>query len=205
MSSFGSVTHWIGQLKGGDSEAAQKLWDRYFQKLVRFARRKLQHSRRRAADEEDVALSAFQSFCRRASQGRFPGLDDRNNLWRLLVVITARRAWDLMESERCQKRGGGKVSGESVLMQKAGATNSDKGMGDVVGDEPTPEFAAQVAEEFQRLLDQLESAELRAVAIWKMEGFTNGEIAAKLGCVEGTVERRLRVIRTIWKKTGSQP
>jgi DNA-directed RNA polymerase specialized sigma24 family protein len=110
-----------------------------------------------------------------------------------------------MESERCQKRGGGKVSGESVLMQRAGATNSDKGMGEVVGDEPTPEFAAQVAEEFQRLLDQLESAELRAVAIWKMEGFTNGEIAAKLGCVEGTVERRLRVIRTIWKKTGSQP
>ena len=205
MSSFGSVTHWIGQLKSGDSVAVQKLWDRYFQKLVRLARRKLQHSPRRAADEEDVALSAFQSFCRRASQGRYPRLDDRDNLWRLLVVITARRAWDLMESERCQKRGGGKVSGESALRRGAGAADSEKGLADVVGEEPTPEFAAQIAEEFQRLLDQLESAELRAVAIWKMEGFTNGEIAAKLGCVEGTVERRLRVIRTIWKKSGSQP
>jgi DNA-directed RNA polymerase specialized sigma24 family protein len=205
MAAKGSITRWIDLLKVGDGLAAQRLWERYFQRLVWLARQKLQGKRPRAADEEDVALSAFQSFCRRASQGRFPGLDDRHNLWRLLVVITARRAWDLMESERCQKRGGGKVSGESVLMQRAGATNSDKGMGEVVGDEPTPEFAAQVAEEFQRLLDQLESAELRAVAIWKMEGFTNGEIAAKLGCVEGTVERRLRVIRTIWKKTGSQP
>ena len=52
-----------------------------------------------AADEEDVALSAFDSFCRGAQRGRFPQLDDRDNLWRLLVVITSRKAVDLAQHE----------------------------------------------------------------------------------------------------------
>ena len=89
MLSNGSVSHWIVQLKAGNQAAAQELWEDYFQRLVRLARRRLRGRSRRAADEEDVALSAFDSFCRGAEQGRFPRLTDRDNLWRLLVVITA--------------------------------------------------------------------------------------------------------------------
>jgi hypothetical protein len=85
MASEGSVTHWIGQLQAGDPAAAQPLWERYFLKLVHLARRKLQGLPRRAADEEDVALSAFDSFCRAAEARRFPALADRDGLWRLLV------------------------------------------------------------------------------------------------------------------------
>jgi len=68
----------------------------------------------------------------------------------------------------------------------------------VLGDEPTPEFAAQVAEECQRLLGRLGDAELRSVALWKMEGYTNEEIAARLNCVPRTVQRKLGLIRTLW-------
>src|SRR6266403_2686702 len=80
MRSEASVTRWIDRLKAGDPDAAQKLWERYFRRLVGLARKKLRAAPRRAADEEDVALSAFDSFCRGAGQDRFPQLHDRLDL-----------------------------------------------------------------------------------------------------------------------------
>jgi DNA-directed RNA polymerase specialized sigma24 family protein len=199
MSSSGSVTHWIGQLKAGGHTAAQPLWESYFQRLVGLARKKLQGASRRVADEEDVALSAFDSFCRGAAQGRFPQLTDRNDLWQLLAAITARKAIDLYHYERRQKRGGGTVQGESALLATVDSSQPEASMEQIMSREPTPEFAAQLAEECRRLLGGLADDGLRAVALWKMEGYTNEEIAAKLGCVPRTVERKLRVIRSRWK------
>src|SRR5205809_635100 len=74
MSSAASVTHWIRQLRAGDQAAAQQLWERYFHRLVGLARKKLQHARRRAADEEDVVQIAMNSFFRGVQDGRFPQL-----------------------------------------------------------------------------------------------------------------------------------
>jgi hypothetical protein len=68
----------------------------------------------------------------------------------------------------------------------------------VAGADPTPEFAVLVAEEFRRLIGLLPDADLRALAVWKMEGHSNDEVAARWGCVPRTVERRLRVIRSVW-------
>src|SRR5438132_7343606 len=96
MSSAGSTTQWIKQLKGGDAAAIQKLWESYFPRLVGLARKKLRNMPRHAADEEDVALSAIDSFVRNATQGRFPQLNDRDNLWLLLVTVTVRRALQLV-------------------------------------------------------------------------------------------------------------
>ena len=79
----------------------------------------------------------------------------------------------------------------------------DSGVAEILGHEPTPEFAVQVAEECRRLLDGLGDAELRSIALWKMEGFTTEEIAAQLGCVPRTVERKLRVIRGLWQQETS--
>jgi RNA polymerase sigma factor (sigma-70 family) len=199
MSSIGSVTNWITLLKAGDRDAAQQLWERYHRRLVGLARKRLYGSRRRAADESDVVQSAFDSFFRGFEQGRFPRLSDRNDLWRLLVIITARKAIDLVQREKRPKRGGGKVAGESALPLRS-ADDADAAIEQVVGHEPTPEFAVQVAEECQRLLDRLGDEQLCAIAVWKMEGYTNEEIGRKLDCAPVTVERRLKVIRKLWEE-----
>jgi DNA-directed RNA polymerase specialized sigma24 family protein len=185
------VTQWLARLQAGDRAVAQQLWEAYFHRLVGLARLKLQGQPRRAADEEDVALSAFHSFFRGVERGRFPQLADRDNLWRLLVVLTARKAHHLVRDQRRQKRGGAAV----------GAGGED-GLEAVAGPEPTPAFAAQVADECRRLLDALGDEELRRIALWKMEGDSNGEIAAKLGRAPATVERRLALIRRTWEKEG---
>ena len=198
-----SVTQWIDRLKAGDPDAAQKLWERYFRRLVGLAKKKLRASPRRAADEEDVALSAFDSFCRGAGQDRFPRLHDRLDLWQLLVLLTARKAVDLAQHERRQKRGGGGVLDEAALPGPAGSSAREAALDRIEGPEPTPAFAAQVAEEYGRLLERLDSPELRAVAMLKVEGYGNEEIASQLGCGLRTVERRLRLIRGIWEQEGA--
>jgi DNA-directed RNA polymerase specialized sigma24 family protein len=202
MSSSQSVTHWIGQLKAGDRTAAQQLWQRYFRRLVGLARKKLRGRSLRAADEEDAALSAFDSFCRAAECGRFPQLSDRGGLWQLLVLLTARKALDLVAHERRKKRGGGAVLGESALLGPSSSREAGPGLEQVLGQEPSPEFAAQVAEECRLLLGRLGDAELRAIALWRMEGYTEDEIAAKLCCAPRTVRRRLHLIRSIWEEEG---
>jgi DNA-directed RNA polymerase specialized sigma24 family protein len=199
MTSQGSVTNWINLLKEGDAAAIQRLWEAYFPRLVGMARKKLREAPRRAADEEDVALSAFDSFCDGVAQGRFPQLRDRDDLWHILVTITARKALQLIRHEQRQKRGGGAVRGESAFDEPNTASETS-GLEQIIGDEPTPAFAAQVAEEYQQLLARLSDAELRRVAVWKMEGYSNKEIAAKLGCVPRTVERKLGLIRTLWSQ-----
>jgi DNA-directed RNA polymerase specialized sigma24 family protein len=198
MASSISVTDWIGQLRAGDPVAAQYLWEGYFRRLVGLARGKLQSLPRRAADEEDVALSAFASFCRGVECGRFPRLADRDDLWRLLVTITARKALHLMRDERCQKRGG--VRDDNALGHRDGSAAEDAAIDELLGREPTPAFAAQVAEECQRLLESLRDADLRTIAIWKMEGYTTEEIAAKLRRAPRTVERKLDLIRRRWSE-----
>jgi DNA-directed RNA polymerase specialized sigma24 family protein len=196
MSIDGSVTYWIGAIKTGDEAAAQRLWEAYFQKLVAMARNRLGNTPRRAADEEDVALSAFKSFFEGAAQGRFPQLNDRNDLWRVLVRITACKAIDQINRDRRKKRRpmDAAVRGESVFMGVEG------GIARVVGDEPTPAFAAQVAEEYDQLLERLGESNLRSVAVWKLEGYTDQEIADKLGCTLRTAERKLSLIRSLWAK-----
>jgi DNA-directed RNA polymerase specialized sigma24 family protein len=191
MTSPGSITHWIGQLKTGESAAAQKLWEGYFRRMVELARLKLQGSPRRAADEEDVALSAFDTFCRGAGAGRFPQLSDRHSLWPLLVSITAHKAVDLLRHERRLKRGGPPLGAQADVPGQE--------VEELIGREPTPEFALQVAEECRRLLDGLGDESLREVALGRMEGYTVEELAARLGCVPRTVERKLRVIRHLWE------
>jgi DNA-directed RNA polymerase specialized sigma24 family protein len=198
MESANSVSQWIDQLKAGDPVAAECLWGCYFERLVGLARAHLRGSPRRAADEEDVALSAFDSFCRGVEHGRFPELLDRHSLWRLLVTLTLRKANALRREEQRQKRGGGRVVVESELQGMADSAALEQ----IIDRQPTPELAAQVAEECRRLLGRLNDAALQSLALLKMEGYTNGELAARLGCGQRTIERKLRLIRTLWKEDG---
>lgn len=196
MSSGESVSQWIEKLKAGDERAAERLWQAYFRRLTGLAYQKLRATPRRVADEEDVVVSAFASFVRRAQQNQFPDLHDRNDLWHLIVKITERKAIDQVRAQRRKKRGGGKVLGESAFFGD-GTWSDHEGIDQARGPEPTAEHAAMLTEAVQRLLGLLDE-ELRSVALMKLEGFNNAEIAARIARSTPTVERRLRLIRATW-------
>jgi RNA polymerase sigma factor (sigma-70 family) len=183
-----SITRLIGLARDGQAEAAEQLWHVYFHKLVAVARKKLAPAPRRLADEEDVALSAFASFWNGARQDRFPQLTDRSALWPLLVAITANKCTDLVRRETRQKRG-------------AGATADASAIEHLVGREPAPEFACQIADQLAHLLHRLDETgdpTLRRVATLRMHGLTQAEIADELGYVRETVSRKLRLIELCW-------
>ena len=193
----GDVTKWLDGLTRRDEAAAQALWQHYFEKLLRLARRRLEGLPRREADEEDVVLSAMHSFCQGVAAGRFPQLKDRHDLWKLLVTITAHKALAQFKRQRARKRGSGRVRGQSAFLGMDSST-AQAGIERIIGEEPTPAFAAMVVEEYRLMLGSLCDERLRAIAVWKMEGYSNAEIAEKLGCAERTVERKLRLIRSHW-------
>jgi DNA-directed RNA polymerase specialized sigma24 family protein len=188
MSQEGSVTTWIAALSAGEDEVAQRLWERYFSRMVELARNKLRAGSSRAADEEDVALSAFHSFFRAASEQRFPRLANRDDLWQVLVVLTARKAIDQRKYESRKKRAD---SSTKPL--------DDAAIDSLVGTDPDPAFAAMVADEFRVLLERLGDEQLRQIALRKLEGYSNEDIASELGCTVRTVGRRLALIRDLWE------
>lgn len=193
MSESASVSVWIEQLQNGNAEAAQKVWERYYQRLVGLAQHKLRR-RGGVVDGDDIAQSAFNSFFQGVKNGRFPRLDDRDDLWQILFMITERKAFDLIQWERRDKRDARRTGGEIPP--------------ELAGNEPDPAFAVEVAEQCEMLLAKLPKDRLREVARRKMEGYTNEEIAAKLDdCAVATVERCLRDIRLEWAhlaKTGGK-
>jgi DNA-directed RNA polymerase specialized sigma24 family protein len=189
-----SVSVWLDGLKVGDGRDIQRLWDRYFGRLVRLAGSRLPGHARRAFDEEDVALSAFRSFCDRAGRGQFPMLSDRDDLWRVLSTITVRKVVHSVRHQTRLKRGGGRVLGESAVGEAA-----DEGLSRFLGDEPTPEQAAEFADEYERLFARLDDPALRTIARRKLEGYSSEEIAAGLGVTARTVDRKLRLIRALWE------
>ena len=188
---------WIDELAGGRESAAQVLWEDYFQKLAVFARRKLEGMPRRAVDEEDVALSALKSFVRGVERGRFPQLNDPSDLWRVLIVITARKVIAQRKRHAAAKRGGGHAQGESVLF--IAGDERDHGISQVLGRSPTAELEAIMREQCEQMLGELDDLNLRVVALCKLEGYTNEEIANSFDTTTRTVERWLRRIRQQWE------
>lgn len=198
MSESDSVTRWLAGVKDGDGADIERIWSRYFSRLARLAGTKLPTHGRRAFDEEDVALSAFQSFCDQANRGQFPRLDDRNDLWRILATLTARKAIVAMRRQTRKKRGGGKVMGESGLATPG--SRETAGLAEFCKDEPTPQAAAEFADQLDHLLQKLADPTLKTIALRKLEGFSSADIAAELGVTTRTVDRKLNVIRALWQE-----
>jgi DNA-directed RNA polymerase specialized sigma24 family protein len=197
MSSPGSVSRHIADLKDGDQAAAGELCKRYFEKLARLARKKLRGASRRVADEEDVVVDVLDSLYRGAQRGHFPLLKDRDDLWRLLTVLTKRKAANQVKREAARKRGGGKVRGGSAF-DRAGSAASDRGIQAVAAKDPCPATLGELKEGFHNLLDALEDETLQKIAIWSMEGYTNQEIATQIGRSLSSVDRKLKLIRQKW-------
>jgi RNA polymerase sigma factor (sigma-70 family) len=199
MSDPRSVTQCIAALKSGDEEAARALWQRYFDALVKLARRELDGAPRRVADEEDVVVSVFRCLCDGAARGRLDKLSGRDDLWRLLVTITVQKVIDQRRRWAAKRRGGGTVRGESVFAD-VGDEALPGGLDGIASDEPTPELLALLAEQHQLLLESLADETLRRTVLLRMEGRTNEEIAQQLGITPRSVERKLQRIRNRWNR-----
>jgi DNA-directed RNA polymerase specialized sigma24 family protein len=147
-----------------------------------------------------VALDAFASFCRRAEADGFAHLFDRDDLWQILVVLAFRKRCNQIQYERRKRRrpAGSRVYVASALEQDDGEAGDL--LSNMLDREPEPSVMVQAAEECRRLLAKLGDEQLRQIAQWKVEGFTNEEIASKLGRAVPTVERKLARIRRLWEK-----
>lgn len=189
-----NVTVLIEDLAHGSDQAASRLWELYFRRVAELARLRLNPTLRRVADEEDVAASVFKSLFLGVSEGRFEQLASRENLWRLLSVMTARKAADQAHHLRRAKRGGGQVRGESIFFGE----DSGGGIAEFVEIASDPSFQMRFAEEVENRLRDLEHESLRSVAQLKLEGYANEEIAQRLGCTVRTIQRRLLEIRAVW-------
>jgi DNA-directed RNA polymerase specialized sigma24 family protein len=193
------VTTWLGRLQAGDAAAATPLWQRYYSQMVQLARGHLSHSVRPSSDEEDVALSAFTAFCAAVKIGRFPNLDDRNDLWRLLFTLTLHKARDQVRYETRDRRDVRRRAVPDLL----GLPEAD--LDRLAGDSPDPALAAEVADQLRHLLTLLPGDDLRAVARDLLEGYTAPEIALRQGCSLSTIERRWRRVRQFWQDQQAGP
>lgn len=181
-----SVTRWFHSLREGDREAEAVLYEHFFPRLVRLARQRFDADRDPIAGADATAQSVFQLLAEGAKRGRFDGVADRDDLWRLLVVSTRRKVIDQNRNRQAAKRGGDR---QQVSLSEAIATTA-----------ATPEAMVAIQEEMDRLLSQLRDDTLRQIALDRLAGFTHEEIAGRLNVSVRTVERKLALIREDWKK-----
>lgn len=193
-----SVTGIIQRLKSDDPAAAGEIWQRFFARLLPLARARLQPLADRSVDEEDILISVFDRFFRAARENRFARLEDRDDLWQILLMLTERRVAEQFRRSGAQKRGGG-------LVRQLGDLNNGSGQIPELSDlELDPEFIAAFNDSVAGALARLADTTARHVALMKLEGFENNEIARQLNISRTTVERKLRVIRALWSDMFAQ-
>lgn len=188
----GSVTYYMNQLRAGNREGTEQLWQRFYSRLVRLAHNRMNSNFRRVTSEEDVAAIAIAECFKSLEEGRFPELEGRDDLWARLAQITERRALNEIRRQTSQKAGGGKVLGESVFL------NADEdfpqGINGIPGKEPTLEYVDQLGITVNEMLTGLND-QLRQIAIMKMQGYTNRDISQQVEVSVATVERKLALLR----------
>jgi DNA-directed RNA polymerase specialized sigma24 family protein len=200
MAAHGSVTRLIIDLRSDEPAvrevAARLVWGRYFQELLVLARNHLSARIRSREDEEDVLQSMYKSFCIRQRRGDFD-LANRDELWNLLVRITLRKARNAANRHLQGKRDVRREDAEAA--DRPGEEPLGTILDQIDSDGPTPAEAALLNEALERRFQMLKDPDLRQIALWKLEGYTNPEIATKLDCTVRTVERKLERIRTYWE------
>ena len=199
-----SVTQMIHQLRSDDprerDEAARLVWEHYFRDLLALAQRHLGWRIRQKVDAEDLLQSVYASVCRRQQRGDFE-LYDRDDFWRLLVTVTLNKArnaakWHHAGQTRRRPRGRPRLRPRASPAREAGLPLAAAG--------PTPDEAVALAEELEQRIRSLADPLLMQVALKKLEGLTNREIAEELDYTERTIERKLEIIRKKWGAPGPE-
>lgn len=186
----------LEKLKNGDQASTERLWHMYFEKMVLLARRKLRGASTSVRNEEDIALSAFKSFCIGLRQGRYEKAQGTVNLWPLLVTLTINKSIDQLRYQNRQKRSG------AAMDNSASPQHARASLDDLLSTEPTAESIAVASETMEVLFEQLDQTgdpELKSIALASIEGETPAEIAGRFDCSARTVQRKLKTIRAVWE------
>jgi DNA-directed RNA polymerase specialized sigma24 family protein len=191
----GSVTQLFALLEHGDEAAAARVWERFVPRLLGLARRTLASHPRLNGFADDVVQSVFASFFQQIQAGRL-AVDHRHDLWNLLGVMTVRKARRAIRKENAAKRGGGQVHNEPASTPETGVPPLLEA---AAGPQWGPEFDLHAEEMLQNLPD-----ELRTVAVLRLMGHTNAEIAQQLDWTVRKVERKLQLIRLTWERDLAQ-
>ena len=198
MAHHGSVTGLIQLLRSEDPAerelAALLIWRRYFRDLLELARNNLNQRIRPREDEEDVLQSMYKSFCLRQQRGEFD-LSGRDALWSLLVTITLRKARNAAKKHGRDRRD---VAREQTIAGGDEAESAHWALEQMEASGPSPAEAAVLNEALERRLEALGDPDLRKIALLRLEGHTNREIADQSNCTERSIERRLERIRSKW-------
>jgi RNA polymerase sigma factor (sigma-70 family) len=194
-----SVSGLIPLLRAEDKSvrdmAASLIWQRYFRELLDLARRNLGSRVRRRVDVEDIVVSMFDSFCARQARGEYD-LADRDELWRLLVTITLRKACNARRNHHRAKRD--LTREQSPVTDRDDSSYRGWALEQMDARAPSPAEAAVLNEALEQRLEMLRDVELREIALWRLEGYTNREIADRIKRTERSVERRVERIRQKW-------
>jgi RNA polymerase sigma factor (sigma-70 family) len=176
-----SITLWIEQVQQGERHSVRMLLERFLPRLVSLAASRLRGQPQLTGYAEDIALSVFHALCLGAERGRFPDLSNRQAVWQLLAAMTIRKTIDLQRKlHRESQANAGELSGQFST-------------------DPLPDQAAEMNDQIKQMLEHLGDAELKQIVLWKTAGFSNEEIAVKLGCTVRTVERKLHRVRQLWR------
>lgn len=182
-----SITGWFLALRDGDDSAADRLWRRYFNRIMSVARGRLPPDT--AYDEEDLALSVFHAVCKAAQEGRCPDLSNREELWALMLVIARRKVTSRVRHVSRKRR-----AGDGQRPQRTTIDPDELAAGNSSG-----ALSVTLEEECERLLKLLNDPKLESIALMKLDGYTSAEIGRQVGVAEATVKRKLAVIRKRWE------
>lgn len=189
-----SITSHLAGLRRGAAQDQQVIWNRYLERLVRYAEYRLRRLGVVAEDGDDIAQQVFAGFFRRAHAGRFPQLRDRNDLWRILVCITNDRVIDARRKKHALT--------ESALGGLDDKLDNTSPIERIIQDEPTPESGEELADNLRRLMERLnqEHPVLAQIAVRRLKGDSVQEISGKLNISQRTIERHLNRIRKLWTR-----
>ncbi len=193
-----SVSQYLSGLRTGDSKATQKIWERYFKRLIQLADRKLRSSPRGSMDEDDVVQQVFAEFFAQVQQGRFPKLDDRHDLWQILAMMVGRRSKDQIRKQSTLRAGANRVVNESAFQDANGSFKANV-LTSIPSRDPSPAEAMEFVEALSGRLRMLSDKTLRKIAMLKLQGYSNREIAKKMRSSLRSVERTLSRIRSMWQ------
>ena len=195
--SAGAITKAINGLKTDREVASQLLWDHYFERLCRYAKSKISRNQQRLIDSEAIASTALYTLFDGLENNRFNHAGNRDELWRILISVTANKASDERRRFRCVKRGAGMVRGDSAFS----AADLHAAIADHRGDSD-PSDCLEFESVFEELNKRLPNANYRLITSRRLAGYSNQEIAETLDCSTRTVIRKLTLIQSVLSGIG---